>query len=238
MTMAESLRAFSFASTVFRLLLAAVAGGIVGYGRSKKEQPAGLRTYIICCVGAALATLLALYEYEMLMGPWHTDASLKFDVARYSASVISGIGFLVAGSIIRVAHQQVAGLTTAFGVFATVCMGIAAGAGFYEGVLGSLIVLLFVLESLYPLEGVLKRKTVYFTIHVRFEDLLDIDTITNTLKKEGAEISEFELESSKEDEDMSVIIWMKLNRENASHSAILSTVAELPCVISVQELIS
>ena len=84
----------------------------------------------------------------------------------------------------------------------------------------------------------LKRNTVFFPIHVRFEDLLDIDTITNTLKKEGAEISEFELESSKEDEDMSVIIWMKLNRENASHSAILSTVAELPCVISVQELIS
>ncbi|MBQ8994663.1 MAG: MgtC/SapB family protein [Oscillospiraceae bacterium] len=236
--MLDSLRQFSFVSVVFRLSLATLAGGIVGYGRSKKSQPAGFRTYIICCIGAALATLSALYEYEMLTGPWDMGISLKYDGARYSAAVISGIGFLAAGSILRIAHQQISGLTTAIGLFVAVCMGIAAGAGFYEAVIGALLILLFVLEGMYPLEGTWKRKTRYLTMLVSFEDITDIDLITDTLLAEEVEISEFELEQAKAGEDRTAIIWMRLPRENTSHSAVLSAVAELPCVSAVQELIS
>ena len=98
--MADLLDNFTFLSVLSRLLLAAVAGGIVGYGRSKKSQAAGLRTYIICCVGSTLATLLAFYQYEMLTGPWNLGDSFKYDASRYSAAVISGIGFLAAGSIV------------------------------------------------------------------------------------------------------------------------------------------
>ena len=229
---------FSFATVVFRLLLAAAAGGAIGLGRSRKNQPAGLRTYTISCVGAALATLTALYTYEMLLSTWSPDSSFKFDGARYSAAVISGIGFLAAGSIVRSAHMQISGLTTAIGVFVDVCMGIAIGIGFYAAVIGAVIVLLVVLDGLYYFEGAFKRRTRNLTLVVYFEDVLDLNVITDYIRNYGAEVYEFELEDEKKGKDMSAVIWMKLPKDKASHSALLTSVVEMPCVESVQELIA
>lgn len=229
---------FTFTSVLFRLLLAAIAGGIVGYGRSQKNQTAGLRTFIIVCVGASLATLLADYEYEMLLGEWATGASVKYDAARYSAAVISGIGFLAAGSIVRAAHQQISGLTTAIGMFVCVCMGIAIGVGFYSVVVGLLLILLFVLEGMYYFESAFKRRTRNLTMLVRYEDLMDIDQILDAVKAQGAEVREFEIETPEPGNDRSAVLWLKLSTKNSSHSGILSSVAELSCVVSVQELIA
>ena len=236
--MTGSFRDFTFASVVFRLLLAALAGGIIGFGRSKKSQPAGLRTYTICCIGATLATLTSLYVYEMLLEPWDNGASMKFDGSRFAAAVISGIGFLAAGSIVRAAHQQIAGLTTAIGVFVDVCMGIAIGIGFYEAVAGALIILMIVLDGMYYFESAFKRRTRNVTMLVRFEDVLDLESITDEIKEYGAEIYEFELEEVKDESLRSAVIWMKLPKDKSSHSAILTTVAQMPCVESVQELIA
>ena len=94
------LRQFSFPVAMLRLLLAAACGGAVGYGRSKKDRPAGLRTYMLISIGAAIAVLLALYEYAMLTGPWSAvakEVGMKFDASRLGAQVITGIGFLGAG---------------------------------------------------------------------------------------------------------------------------------------------
>lgn len=236
--MADLLDNFTFLSVLSRLLLAAVAGGIVGYGRSKKSQAAGLRTYIICCVGSTLATLLAFYQYEMLTGPWNLGDSFKYDASRYSAAVISGIGFLAAGSIVRAAHQQIAGLTTAIGLFVVVCMGIAIGVGFYSVVICTILILLFVLEGMYYFESAFKRRTRNLTLLVRFESIFDLDQITDIIRCQGAEIREYEIEPEEKGEDRSAVIGVKLPKANPSHSTLLSSVAELDCVTSVQELIS
>ena len=240
--MLQTLREFNFLSVCVRLLLALIAGGIIGFGRGRKKQTAGLRTYIITSVGAALTALISFYEYEMINSSWSLASALteiKFDGSRFSAAVISGIGFLAAGSIMLVAHQQVSGLTTAIGLFVTACLGIAAGAGFYEIVIVSVIMIVVVMEGMYQLEITFKRKTRNITIHVDFDDIENIDMITDALKTENATIYEFELEdTSKKKETPSAIIWIKLSKENNSHSSLLSSIAELPCVSSVQELIS
>ena len=129
----SSIGQFNLASACLRLLLAMVGGGVVGYGRSKQARSAGFRTYILISIGAAMAVLMTLYMYDMLRGAWSSvteEVGLKYDASRMASSVITGIGFLGAGIIIKVAHQQVNGLTTATGLFATVIMGLAAGAGF------------------------------------------------------------------------------------------------------------
>ena len=240
--MLEQLREFSFLSVCVRLLLALIAGGVIGFGRGMKKQTAGLRTYIITSVGAALASLMAFYVYEMLYGNWSllsTAAELKFDGSRFQAAVVSGIGFLAAGSIMLVAHQQVSGLTTAIGLFVSACIGLAAGAGFYEIVLVAVVLIVLVMEVMYPLEITFKRKTRNMTLHVDFDDIANIDKISETITKEGATIYEFELEDpTARKTTPSAIVWVKLSKENHSHSSILSSVAELPCVTSVQELIS
>ena len=165
------LRQFNFVTALLRLLLALAAGGAVGYGRSRKERPAGLRTYMIISVGAAMSVLLGCFQYEMIKGPWAEIAAQvgqKYDASRLAAQVITGIGFLGAGIIIKAAHQQVKGLTTATGLFATVCMGIAAGVGFYEIVLLALVLLALALlaETWFAVLGGRIQQTPQYTLEI------------------------------------------------------------------------
>ena len=240
--MPEILREFNFLSVCVRLLLALLAGGVVGFGRARKQETAGLRTYIITSVGAALTALISFYVYEMLNAEWVAASGLsevKFDGGRYASGVISGIGFLAAGSIMIIVHQQVSGLTTAIGLFVSACVGIAAGMGFYEAVLVAVVLIVLVMEVMHPLEIAFKRRMRNMTIHVSFERLEDLDRITGALRNEGVKLFEVELEQTPAGSVLpSVILTLKLARHNTSHSAILSTIAELPCVNSVQELIS
>lgn len=184
--MLDRLRDFTFLSVCLRLILAVVAGGVVGFGRAKKKETAGLRTYIITCLGATLTTMISFYEFSMLSGAWNWAAvtgSLKFDGSRFSAAVISGIGFLAAGSIMLIRHQQVSGLTTAIGLFVTACMGIAIGAGFYEVVIVAVVFIVLVMEGMQQLEITYKRRMRNMTIHVDFETLDNINDITKTIER-------------------------------------------------------
>jgi len=105
---------------VLRLLLAAALGAIIGYQRERAGKPAGLRTHILICVGAALFTVASLYGFGMTADP-----------ARVAAGIVAGIGFLGAGAIIRREGGIVEGLTTAATIWAVAAIGLAAGAGLY-----------------------------------------------------------------------------------------------------------
>ena len=237
------LKEFHFGTAVLRLLLAMAAGGIIGLGRSRRERAAGFRTYMLISVGAAMSVLLTLYQYEMMHGAWAQAAQEtgnKFDASRLPAQVITGIGFLGAGIIIKAAHQQVKGLTTATGLFATVCLSVAAGAGFYEAVIIALIMIVLVLNVMSPLEGEFKRRLRNITLNVEFDSVDDIGQITQIMEDMHAQIFDIDIERTemKGDKYPSAIFILKLSRESHSHSAIMSSLAELGCVRSVQELIS
>lgn len=239
----EYLRNFNFLSVILRLLLAVASGFALGFGRSQKNRNAGLRTYMLVSVGAALTMLISLFDHEMLQTQWAwlwDVADVKFDGTRFSAQVISGIGFLAAGTILSVAHQQISGLTTAIGLFAAGALGIAAGAGFYEAVLAAIVCVIIAMELMHPVEVTFKRRLRNITINVEFEDISDVNTITERIKELGATIFEMEFERTERSGDKmpAAIIIMRLSRTNDSHSAMLSSVAELPCVCAVRELIS
>ncbi|MAF85682.1 MAG: magnesium transporter MgtC [Dehalococcoidales bacterium] len=103
-----------------RLLLAAALGAIIGYQRERAGKPAGLRTHVLICAGAALFTIVSIYGFGAASDP-----------ARVAAGVVAGIGFLGAGAIIRGGHGIVAGLTTAATIWAVAGIGLAAGSGLY-----------------------------------------------------------------------------------------------------------
>ena len=183
----EYLRQFNLVTIIFRLALALICGGVVGFGRSQKKQNAGLRTYMLTAAGACLAILLTCYEYEMMTGQWAPMVEvvgMKFDASRYGAQVISGIGFLAAGTILSSGHQQVTGLTTAAGLFTSVCMGMAAGIGMYSCVFFVLVILIVVLDFMYPLESAFKRRLRNMTIYVEFNSINDLDDITHLIRSE------------------------------------------------------
>ena len=237
------LREFNFMTVILRLILAFITGTIIGYGRARKQRSAGLRTYTLTSVGAALSVLLATYEYQMLCGPWASvveEVGMKFDGSRYSAQVISGIGFLAAGTIISTGHQQVSGLSSASGLFASVCMGMAAGAGFYECVIVVSVILVVVLDVLWPLEPAFKRRLRNITMFVEFDSLENLNEISDTIRARKATIYDIEVERSKRDRNNypCAILVVKMSREKPSHSGMLSSIAELDCVRTIHELIS
>lgn len=237
------LKQFTLLSVTLRLLLALGAGGVVGYGRAKKQRNAGLRTYMLISLGAALTILISLYEYEMLQGRWayvKEIESLKFDASRFAAQVINGIGFLAAGTIIATGHQQVSGLTSAIGLFACVTMGIASGAGFYECVVIAMVLIIISMEVMQPLELAFKRRLRNITLLVEFDRLESLADITEHLRDRDVTIYDMDVERTrrKGGKMPCAVLTLKLSRQNTSHSAILSTLAELECVYSVRELIS
>ena len=116
----DGLRDFTLLSVTVRIILAVICGGIIGMERSLHRRPAGFRTHILVCLGAAMTTLTSQYLYLYL--DYYTD------MARLGAQVIAGIGFLGAGTII-IARQRVRGLTTAAGLWAAAIIGLAVGAG-------------------------------------------------------------------------------------------------------------
>ena len=239
----DYLREFNIVSVILRLALGLLAGGAVGYGRARKKQNAGLRTYMLVSLGATMTMLISMYEYEMLNGQWawaQEYADLKFDGSRYSAQVIQGIGFLAAGTIIGISHKQISGLTTAIGLFASAAMGIAAGTGFYEAVIIGVVLVIVSMEFLYPLEGEYKRHHRNIDVHVEFDHVSNLDLISDTIRAMDAQIFDIDVEDPEKDgkELLSAIFSVKLSEKNPSHSALLSSIAELDCVYSIQEIIS
>ena len=239
----DPLRQFTFGSLVLRLLLALASGGVIGYGRSKKNCAAGLRTYMLISLGAALSIAITLYEYQMLHSAWAETVAVvgeKFDASRLAAQAVTGIGFLGAGTILKVAHQQVKGLTTATGLFATVCIGIAAGIGFYELVIVCVVVIVLVLDFMPALDTAFKRRLRNISLYVEFYSIEDVNTVTDSLREHQVEVFDIDIgrtEITKDGQYPCASFTLRLSREDHSHSGILSSLAELPCVRSVRELI-
>ena len=139
-----SLRDLNVLSVCVRLGLALLFGGTIGLERGFRQRAAGLRTHMLLCIGAASTMLVSQYMYASYgVG----------DPARLSAQVISGIGFLGAGTIIITRRNQVKGLTTAATLWATACMGLAVGVGFYECALVMYVLLIFVLVMVSVLDN-------------------------------------------------------------------------------------
>lgn len=239
----EYLHEFHFVTVLFRLILALLAGGLIGYGRAKKNRAAGFRTYMLASVGAALAIMLSLYEIEMIRGAWAPIVERvgeKFDTARYAAQVVGGIGFLGAGTILATDHSQVKGLSSAAGMLICVAIGLAAGCGFYSCLICGVICTVFILDILPPLERKMKRRIRSITLVVEFGKIDDLDTIVRTIEDRHVQIFEIDVERKEYDGENypCAVFSLRLSEENKSHSDMLSSVAELPCTYSVHELVA
>lgn len=156
----DYLHDFNYVTTAIRILLAILAGGIIGIERGKHGSAAGLRTHILVCVGAVMTALTGMFIFNEL--------EIYGDVTRISAQVISGIGFLGAGMIIVKNGNFIIGLTTAAGMWATAAIGIALGFGFYSGAVIATFACVFTAAFLSRLES--KRKEI---THIYAEINLD-----------------------------------------------------------------
>jgi len=133
-----------------RIICAFVLGAVIGLEREKKGRSAGLRTHILVCMGSCLIMLVSLYMYELFKD------KTTLDPARIAAGVVTGIGFLGAGTIIR-SQEGIRGLTTAASIWISSAIGLAVGCGFYEVALFSTFLVFLTLAFLKKIEKKLER---------------------------------------------------------------------------------
>ena len=158
---------FSAVTILLRLLLASVAGGVIGIERGRHGRAAGLRTHILVCLGGAMTSLCSLFVSQTM--------GLTGDIFRISASVVSGIGFLGAGIILVKNNTSVAGLTTAAGMWVTATIGVAFGYGFYEGAIITIVLCVVNAALLTRIER-RRRHSLHFYIEIN-----DIDKVQGFL---------------------------------------------------------
>jgi putative Mg2+ transporter-C (MgtC) family protein len=134
--------------TVIRLFIAAVLGGLIGLDRGRRDLGAGLRTHMLVSVGSALLMLVSAYGFSPSLKP----SLVVLDPSRVAAQVVSGIGFLGAGTILM-RKEIVKGLTTAAGIWAVAAIGLAVGGGLYGAALFATAIMLGILVVLKPIEN-------------------------------------------------------------------------------------
>lgn len=163
----DLLQEFNGVSVTVRVLLAAVLGGLVGSERGRRGRAAGMRTHVLICLGAAMTSMVGLYSAEVL--------GFTNDPLRVSAQVISGIGFLGAGTIMTRNHAQITGLTTAAGLWATASLGLCIGTGFYGGVLAAFLVILVTMVALPSLERKRRTRREYVCYYLELDNVKRTD---------------------------------------------------------------
>ena len=155
-----------------RLLLAVVFGGIVGYTREKDNKPAGFRTHILVCFGAAVISMvqdqLRINILELASMNLKLSGVIKTDLGRLGAQVVSGIGFLGAGSIMKEKGETVGGMTTAAGIWATGCAGLGIGWGFYNLAIPAIVFMLVIIVIFKKFEPKIVKRTKLLKFEVKF----------------------------------------------------------------------
>ena len=235
------LREFNLVTIGLRLLLAMVCGGVIGLERERKRRAAGFRTYMLVCLGAALAMLLGQYEAEMLSRVWAALAEtlgIKTDVSRFGAQVINGIGFLGAGTtIVNTGKQEVKGLTTAAGLWASACMGLAIGAGFYECVLLAVVLIFLSMRVLGAVENHIVDNARNMNLYIEFSSLDDVGIIIGKLKEQGVHIYEVDLNRGHEEryQDPSAVFSLRMG-EKMAHTELIASMMDLNCIRVIEEI--
>ena len=215
-------------ATIFiRVSLAILCAGVIGVERSRKRQAAGLRTYVLVSLGAAIIMMLS----EFLVGN-----NERADAGRLGAQVISGIGFLGAGTILVTSKNRIKGLTTAAGLWAAACMGLTIGAGFYTlGIIGSIMIFI-VLTFMPKIELVFRRKTQYFELHVELDDRSNLKDLVNFLRSIDVKIASIEKNAAYHLSGLSVYTMTLNSQEKRDHDTFIETIKNLTYVNYCEEI--
>ncbi|NLY70123.1 MAG: MgtC/SapB family protein [Clostridiales bacterium] len=175
-------------SIFLRLILAVILGGIIGLERGANKHQAGLRTHILVCVGATLAMLTNQYIHEFI--------SSNADPGRLGAQVVSGIGFLGAGLILVTSRNKVKGLTTAAGLWASACTGLALGIGFYSAALAAGILVSIVIAVLPKLEVYFYNRSRVLNLYVELDSMNSLKEFLSMVRKTSCRILETNISKS------------------------------------------
>ncbi len=188
-----------------RLALAVLVGGLIGYEREYKNRPAGFRTHMLVCLGAAITSMIQLYSIQettnMILQHPELQNVMKADIGRLGAQVISGVGFLGAGTII---HEKgsVKGLTTAASLWTVACIGLAVGQGYYTLSILSTIFVFIVLVFLKTFEAKLFKNINILKIEIQYVNKKNmVEKLEQYFDSMGIKVKNIDFSIDEEDEN-------------------------------------
>jgi len=218
----------TYQAIVLRIVTAIIIGGMLGLERGMKNRPAGLRTYMLVSVGSCLIMMTNQYIYQF------TGAG---DPMRLGAQVVSGIGFLGAGTIIVTRHNQIKGLTTAAGLWASAGVGLALGIGFYEGAITAGVSIYLILTILQKLEDRVHKKIKVLELYVELHNSVPVSTFIKKLKELDlrTESISFEPDGGLESDSRAVLLTVKA-KEATDHVTLRGKIRKIEGVVHLEEL--
>ena len=221
-------RELSLLSVALRLFAAVLIGGMIGFERGLKNRPAGLRTYMLVCIGACMVMITNQYITAVYGGT---------DPARMGAQVVSGIGFLGAGTIIVTGRNRVKGLTTAAGLWAAACVGLSLGIGFYTGAVVGCVLIFVVMALLQGLDDWVMSSTKVINLYVEFDQVTDVGAFLRFAKEQGFRISDLEMTRANGigDNGTAILCTLRLPKKKP-HAEILQMLSAAERVRYVEEL--
>lgn len=178
-------REITLGAIVLRIIMAEVLGGVIGSERGRMNRPAGMRTYMLVSIGSCVVMLINQYAYQVYgVG----------DPVRLGAQVVSGIGFLGAGTIIVTTHNQIKGLTTAAGLWASACIGLAIGIGLYEVAIVACIAVFSVLTVLHQWDFYMRNRTNVIDLYIELDASISFGEFLRNTRELDLELSDIQKE--------------------------------------------
>ena len=214
-----TVREVTYAAIVIRIFASFLLGGIIGMERGMKNRPAGLRTYMLVCVGSCLIMLTNQYINQVF------DTG---DPVRMGAQVVSGIGFLGAGTIIVTSRNRIKGLTTAAGLWASACVGLAVGIGFYEVALIGAVSIFVILTILHVWDQFMRRNTRAVELYIELAPGASLGDFLRSAREAELTVSNLQLEHET-NPDRSVVAFCVTIKgsKRSSHSELTAQVRTL-----------
>ena len=221
-------RELGMMATAIRMGLAVLCGGLIGIEREYKRRPAGFRTHILICLGAAMTAMTGQFLALELQYPT--------DITRLGAQVVAGIGFIGAGTIIVTQHQRVKGLTTAAGLWASAIVGLAIGAGFFEGgILATGLILLA--ETIFSkLEYYVMRHTPEVNLYVQYTGKEALEEVMRLFQRGNVKVLHMEITRApgSELQDVYALFFLRLEKRYTVDT-MLADLKLIRGILSVEE---
>ncbi|MEI5998119.1 MgtC/SapB family protein [Paraburkholderia bengalensis] len=209
---------------VARLLIAALLGSVIGFERERLNWAAGLRTHMLVCMGSALIMLVSAFGFADVLG----QKDVVLDPSRIAAQVVSGIGFLGAGSIL-LRGEIVRGLTTAASLWSVAGVGLAVGGGMYTAAIGATVIMLIILAGIKPLErrfiSVRQQRNVQLLVE---RGSVSLDTLVTALGSGKIRVKQFVVQQSEDDPEFDDIQIALSRVTETEFSAICERLEAMP----------
>lgn len=221
-------REVTYIAIAVRIAVAVVLGGIIGLERGLKNRPAGLRTYMLVCVGACMIMITNQYIFQVFG---------TGDPVRMGAQVVSGIGFLGAGTIVVTKRNQIKGLTTAAGLWAAAAVGLSIGIGLYEAAVIGGGVIFIVLSLMHSWDNKMRQNSKMVEIYIELTRVINLGDFMRKIHEMDLEIESIqtEQESAIEEGKRAYIIILKAKRKR-NHEILFQNIRDIEGVAYVEGL--